>query len=220
MRTIAKFWWGLIQFGFYLLYNQLAWTYDLVSKVVSLGQWHSWQRTALNHLNVESGARILELAHGTGDLEIDLHDAGFHVIGYDLSPYMGQIAQRKLKSHGLKPQLVRGMAQKLPFPTAAFSAIVSTFPTNFIFAPETLKEAHRVLKPDGRLVIVPGGSLTGGSLAVKLIEWLYRITGQRGDEPYQQIIDFFNRNGFELQVIEEKLSRSRAWVFVATRKTL
>jgi ubiquinone/menaquinone biosynthesis C-methylase UbiE len=220
MRTIAKFWWGLIQFGFYVLYNQLAWTYDLVSKVVSLGQWHSWQLTALNYLNVESGARILELAHGTGDLEIDLHDAGYRVIGYDLSPYMGRIAQRKLKVRGINAKLVRGMAQKLPFPTGAFSAVVSTFPTNFIFAPETLQEVHRVLQPSGRLVIVPGGSLTGGSLAVRFIEWLYRITGQSGQEAYQPIIDFFNQNGFELQVIEEKLSRSRAWVFVATRKTL
>ena len=112
------------------------------------------------------------------------------------------------------------MAQKLPFPTGAFSAVVSTFPTNFIFAPETLQDAHRVLQSGGRLVIVPGGSLTGGSLGVRLIEWLYRITGQSGQEAYQPIIEFFDKNGFELQVIEEKLSRSRAWVFVATRKAL
>src|SRR6185295_2766775 len=109
------------------------------------------------------GARILELAHGTGELEIDLYNAGFRVIGYDLSPYMGRIAQRKLKAQGIKANLVRGMAQKLPFQDGAFSAIVSTFPTNFIFAPETLNEVHRVLQPQGRLVIVPGGSLIGGS---------------------------------------------------------
>ena len=105
MQTLVSLWWKLIQFGFHLLYNQFAWTYDAVSVVVSFGQWHSWQQTSLKHLNVESGARVLELAHGTGNLEIDLHNAGYKVIGYDLSPYMGRITQPKLTAQGIHPQL-------------------------------------------------------------------------------------------------------------------
>jgi ubiquinone/menaquinone biosynthesis C-methylase UbiE len=86
--------------------------------------------------------------------------------------------------------------------------------------PETLQEVHRVLQPNGRLVIVPGGSLTGGGLIVRFIEWLYHITGQRKDGIYQQITVFFNEHGFDLQIIEERLPRSRAWVLIATRKSL
>jgi ubiquinone/menaquinone biosynthesis C-methylase UbiE len=219
MQVIAKVWWGLVQFGFRLLYNELAWTYDVVSKVVSLGQWHSWQRCALKHLNVEAGAPILELAHGTGDLQIDLHAAGYRVIGYDLSPAMGRITQNKLRQHRINAILARGIAQRLPFRSGAFTAIVSTFPTNFIFMPETLQEAHRVLQPNGRLVIVPVGALTGSSFIVRFIEWLYHITGQREDGIYQHIIEFFNANGFDLQIVEERLPRSRAWVLIATRKS-
>ncbi|MCB9446672.1 MAG: class I SAM-dependent methyltransferase, partial [Ardenticatenaceae bacterium] len=40
-------WKKLIRFGFRLLYNELAWTYDAVSWLVSLGDWRSWQQAAL-----------------------------------------------------------------------------------------------------------------------------------------------------------------------------
>ena len=71
MSWPRRAWRSLLRFGFRLLYHELAWTYDLVSRVVSLGQWRTWQRTALEHLAARRGDPILELAHGTGDLQID-----------------------------------------------------------------------------------------------------------------------------------------------------
>ena len=58
----------LLRFGFRLLYNELAWTYDWVSRAVSLGQWRHWQRAVIPRL---SGQRALEIAFGTGDLVVD-----------------------------------------------------------------------------------------------------------------------------------------------------
>ncbi|MCZ7544410.1 MAG: hypothetical protein M5R40_13175 [Anaerolineae bacterium] len=46
--TLERLWWALVRFGFRLLYNELAFTYDLVSRVVSLGQWRAWQRAAFS----------------------------------------------------------------------------------------------------------------------------------------------------------------------------
>jgi len=176
---ILRAWWRLVRFGFHLLYNQFAFTYDLVSKVVSLGAWRCWQRASLAHLNAAPGAPILELACGTGDLQLDLHAAGFHVFGHDLSPHMARIASNKLRRLHCAPRLSRGKAQALPYPAAAFVAVVSTFPADFILAPETLREVHRVLQTGGRFVIVPNGVLSGGGALVGGIEWLYRVTGQR-----------------------------------------
>lgn len=97
---LQKFWWRFVRFGFRLLYNELAFTYDIVSWFVSLGEWRAWQRSALRHL--PPTGRILELAHGTGNLQLDLHAAGYYqTIGYDLSPYMGQITRYKLERRGL-----------------------------------------------------------------------------------------------------------------------
>jgi ubiquinone/menaquinone biosynthesis C-methylase UbiE len=214
---LGTVWWKLVRFGFRLLYNELAFTYDLVSTIVSLGAWRCWQRTALKHLSVSKDSLILELAHGTGNLELDLRDAGYQTIGFDLSPYMGRIASGKLRRHGLTPQLVRGKAQQLPFPSQTFSAILSTFPTDFILAPETLREVYRVLQQGGQFIIVPNGVLTGGGLTEAGLEWLYRITGQRAGGSLS-IGEFFQAYGFEAQTITEVCPRSIAQVILAIKK--
>jgi len=154
-------WWTLSRFGFRLLYNEMAFTYDVVSWTVSLGQWRDWQRTALPHLDAPSAGPVLELAHGTGNLQIDLRRAGFQAVALDLSRTMGRIADRKLRGWGWRPRLVRARAQALPFAAGHFAGVVSTFPTEFIIAPATLAEIFRVLRPGGRLVVVFNGILTG-----------------------------------------------------------
>lgn len=207
----------LIRFGFRLLYNELAFTYDTVSYMVSLGAWRCWQRTALKHLDIQPGALILELAHGSGNLQLDLYTAGYSVIGYDLSPYMGRIAQSKLKRHQLAVRLARGRAQQLPFASQAFAAVVSTFPAEFILAPETLREAHRVLQPNGQFIIVPTAFLTGGGLAERGLEWLYHLTGQRNG-PSMDIVAFFAEFGYEARVSHERCPHSVAQVIVAQKK--
>jgi ubiquinone/menaquinone biosynthesis C-methylase UbiE len=214
---VVNLWWRLVRFGFRLLYNEMAFTYDLVSNIVSLGAWRCWQRTALKHLQVEPGKRVLEIAHGTGNLQLDLREAGYRTIGYDLSPYMGRIAKSKLIRHGYIPNLVRGKAQQLPFSTATFAAVISTFPTDFIVQAETLREVHRILEPTGQLIIVPNGVLTGGGVSGAGIEWLYRVTGQRGDTNLN-IADFFVAHRFDAEMIMEQCPRSMAQVIVARKR--
>lgn len=213
---MLNLWWRLVRFGFRLLYNELAFTYDLVSKIVSLGAWRNWQRTALRHLPPPDTGHILELAHGTGNLQQDLYAARYKPIGYDLSPYMGRIARRKLQKQGIMPLLVRGDARQLPFYDGAFVAVVSTFPTNFIFMPETLREIQRVLRPEGKLIIVINGVLTGGGISKSLLEFLYRITGQRGNSDFD-VINLFKESGFYLTVMHEDCGGSVAEVLVATK---
>jgi ubiquinone/menaquinone biosynthesis C-methylase UbiE len=212
-------WWNLVRFGFRLLYNEFAFTYDLVSKTVSLGAWRCWQRTALKHLHAEPGSCILEIAHGTGDLQLDLNTAGFKVVGHDLSRNMGHITQAKLNRHSLPSRLSRGKAQTLPYPPETFAAVVSTFPAEFILAPETLREVYRVLQPQGHFVIVPNGVLVGSSAVAAGIEWLYRATGQRGEgTPSDDLTAFFDGYGFAADILEEPCPRSVATVIVARKK--
>ncbi len=210
-------WWRLVRFGFRLLYNEMAFTYDTVSWIVSLGAWRCWQRTSLKHLDVEAGGLVLELAHGTGNLLLDLHTSGCRTVGYDLSAYMGRIARKKLKKHGAPVNLVRGRAQQLPFAALTFSAVVCTFPTDFIITPETLREVHRVIQADGSFVVVAAGILRRGGVAGSFLEWLYRITGQREHSGFDAVT-YLADYGFDAEVFQEDCPRSVAHVIVA-RKT-
>jgi ubiquinone/menaquinone biosynthesis C-methylase UbiE len=210
-------WWWFIRFGFRLLYNELAFTYDLISYVVSLGSWRCWQRAALPYL-AEPGGRILEIAHGTGNLHLDLTAAGWHATGCDLSPNMGRITRRKFNKRGIVPNLARCRAQQLPFADGAFDGVVCTFPTDFIYQPDTLAEVNRVLKRAGPLVIIPTAAIVGGGMVGRFMEWLYRITGQRGDPRTDfraLLLPMFERAGFDLTVEEVACPRSRVTVLIA-----
>src|SRR5258708_37610262 len=125
---IRSLYWRLIKFGFRLLYNEMAFTYDGVSWVVSLGEWRTWQRAAIAHLGVEPGAQVLELAHGTAALQIDLRAAGFDSVAVDYSPYMGRMARRRLLKQHIIPKLARARARALPFADSSFPAVFSPVP--------------------------------------------------------------------------------------------
>lgn len=218
-------WWRLVRWGFHLLYNQLAFTYDAVSKVVSLGVWRCWQRSALKHIAPPADCpRVLEVAHGTGDLQIDLLRAGYHTIGYDLSPSMGRIARRKLRRQGLTPLLARGRAQALPFPAEHFDAVVATFPSEFITDPRTLLEIWRVLGAGCPLVIVPGALFTAHGLPQRVLDWLYRITGQRetgaeADARLRDTLALIERHGFDVTSHWEDCPGSKVMVISARKRS-
>lgn len=172
---LSRFW----RFCFRLLYHELAFTYDIVSRMVSLGHWRGWQRSALQFLPEPGDGIILEIAHGAGDLQIELQRRGYQAAALDLSPQMGRLAKRKLLRANLGVNLVRADALRLPYRSRAIGAVVCAFPTSFIFSQAVLGELARVLQPTGRAVVVLVGQLQGRGIARTVIRLLYRLTGQR-----------------------------------------
>lgn len=229
-----RLWRGLVRTGFRLLYNEMAWSYDVVSWVVSLGEWRKWQRAALPFVQ---GQRVLEIAHGPGHMLLALLQSGYRVTGLDLSPHMSRLASRRLR-RGSPPEasqpyvLARGAAQALPFRANSFDTVLSTFPTNFIAQRATMASVHRVLRPGGRYLIVPEGRLKGNGPAPRLIAWLYQITGQSDDifavdeeehwpaetPEWRAFRQAMAETGFDMEVKRVSLPRSEATVVVATRR--
>jgi len=150
-----------------LLYHPFAFTYDLVAAVVSFGKWKDWVFSILPYIE---GTRILELGHGPGHLQRILLDRGLAPVAMDESAQMGTLARRRL---GSAHKLTRAIAQNIPFAAESFDSIVSTFPTEYIFDPRTLSEAHRVLRNGGRLIVLPAAFPSSGFL-----KWMYKVTGE------------------------------------------
>jgi ubiquinone/menaquinone biosynthesis C-methylase UbiE len=181
---------------FYLLYQPMAWSYDLVAALVSAGRWKDWVFSVLPYVE---GERVLEIGHGPGHLQAALIQKGITTFGLDASPQMGRLAAGRLRRIGLTPRLVRGYTQTLPFPENTFDQIVSTFPAEFIAAPETLAECYRTLKPGGEFLVLPAAWITGQSLLDRGLAALFRVTNQapewdpRWTEP-------FSGAGFQVQV--------------------
>jgi ubiquinone/menaquinone biosynthesis C-methylase UbiE len=163
---------------FYLLYHQFARLYDWVAWVVSLGKWTEWVATVIPEVE---GPRVLELGHGTGHLQINLLNKGLWVFGVDESPQMGRLATKRLQQAGDRCHLMRGHAQSLPIPADSFDQVVATFPSEYIFDPESLSETYRILVPGGKMVVLPIAWITGRGLAERIAACLFRVTGQAPD---------------------------------------
>ena len=205
---------------FRLLYNEFAFTYDVVSHCVGLGHWRSWQRSVLTRLPSPDAGPVLELAHGTGDLQLDLLQAGYETVALDLSRNMGRLARRKLAGYGLRTGLVRGDAQALPCGTGSFTSVVCTFPTPFIFQPDTLGELHRVLLPGGQVVTVLAGQLHGKGAMRRLIRLLYRVTGQRdGVADNSALRQLFQHAAFTIETRVVSLDGSAVQLAILTKTT-
>lgn len=199
--------------AFRLLYNEFAFTYDSVSRIVSLGQWRCWQRSLFRFLGPPMAERVLELAHGTGDLQVDLLQAGYRTVALDLSPFMGRISQGKLRRKRLQTPILRADVRHLPLKSSSCPTIVCSFPTSFVFQAEMLAELKRVLASDGRAAFVLTGQLRGRGPLKALIRGLYRVSGQAN-----QLLDdgciraLFGEHGFDAQIEAVECDGSRAQV--------
>ena len=226
--NLERSWDWLLRLGFDLLYHQLAWTYDAVSWLVSFGAWRDWQVAALPYVE---GPKVLEIAHGPGHMLLALHEAGHQTMGIDLSPQMGALCHKRLQKAGVRVPLLQGAAQFLPFRSNFFDSVLVTFPTDFLAAEQTLASVYRVLKANGRFIVVPEAQFTGRSLPQRLIEWLYHITGQRQQgritlEPqsqqaftvrWDQLGQQFLEVGFSLDIHSISFKRSQVTVLVARK---
>ena len=81
MRFLSR----MMRFFFHHFYHSLAWTYDFIAIVVSVGRWYDWTSAGIPYIQ---GARVLEIGHGTGRLQRLLRDQGFYALGLDESQQM------------------------------------------------------------------------------------------------------------------------------------
>jgi ubiquinone/menaquinone biosynthesis C-methylase UbiE len=147
----------LRKFLFETLYKN-AYLYRFASSIPFAGQWRAWQRLVLSRLH---GHDVLELGCGLGDLLADMSEAGYLCHAVEQSPQMVKATRETLKRRELdkKAIVIQGSSQHLPFSNESFDTVVSTFPSEYIYDPDTIAEVARVLRPGGRFIVVEGANL-------------------------------------------------------------
>jgi ubiquinone/menaquinone biosynthesis C-methylase UbiE len=130
-----------------------------------------------------ASGRTLEVAVGTG-LNLPHYPPDTELVGLDLSSEMLAIADARAKELGRQIEFREGDAQELPFADAEFDSVVCTFSLcNIPDVERTIAEMKRVLRPEGRLILVDHiGS------PVKPILWFQRfieLFSKRTEGEYQ-----------------------------------
>lgn len=105
--------------------------------------------------NDMKGLRAIELGCGTGYVSGWMWRRGARVTGIDVSANQLATARRLAQSHGAEVTFLEGNAEATGLPSASFDFVVSEYGAAIWCDPVVwLREAHRLLKPGGRLVFL------------------------------------------------------------------
>lgn len=153
------------------MFDGVAKRYDLVNDLLSLGRTKAWRRATTAIIDPKPGMKILDLAAGTGSSSAPLAKAGADVIPADFSEGM-LAAGRKARPH---LPFTKADALNLPFEDGRFDLLTISFGLrNTNDTDKALKEALRVVKKGGRLVVAEFSSPTWRPFRTIYINYLMR----------------------------------------------
>ncbi|GAA5501184.1 demethylmenaquinone methyltransferase [Deinococcus xinjiangensis] len=139
------------------MFASIAPSYDLLNRVLSFGVDIFWRKEAAALALAHDPKRVLDIATGTGDFALELKGRApqIDLTASDFVPEMLAIAREKAAAKHLEITFEEGDALKLPYPDASFDAVTCTFGfRNFSDYAQGLAEMWRVLRPNGRAVIL------------------------------------------------------------------
>ena len=140
------------------IFNDIAPSYDRLNHFLSLNIDKKWRRKAIRCLQGNDKGKLLDVACGTGAFSIAASQAGVsRIIGIDISEKMLEIGRKKVEAAGLaaKIDLRYGDSERMEFADETFDAVTVAFGVrNFEHLEIGLKEMYRVLKQEGKVVIL------------------------------------------------------------------
>jgi demethylmenaquinone methyltransferase/2-methoxy-6-polyprenyl-1,4-benzoquinol methylase len=147
------------------MFDDVSDRYDLLNRLMSLGQDRAW-RAAMWRGVPEEARAVLDLCTGSGTSLGGLRRPGRLVLGADLSLRMLERAAERQESTGWAPRLVAADGFRLPLRDRALDAVTVAFGIrNLRPLPEALAEIRRVLRPGGTLVVLEAAAPAPGPFA-------------------------------------------------------
>ncbi len=121
---------------------------------VSWGLWKT-PEAEIGVLGDVSGLDVVELGCGTAYFSAWLARRGARVVGVDPTPVQPATARRMQAEFGLEFPLVEAFAEEVPLPDASLDLVLSEYGASLFADPSRwIPEAHRLLRPGGRLAFI------------------------------------------------------------------
>ncbi|MEY8015672.1 class I SAM-dependent methyltransferase [Mycobacterium servetii] len=154
------------------MYTRWARPYDLAVKLLPV--WRHWLSAALPHIR---GPRVLEVSFGTGWLLTRCAN-NFDTCGVDLNARMVAVARHNLRRAGVTAQLRQANVEALPFADGQFDTVVNTMSfSGYPDAQRAMTQMHRVLRHQGRLVLIDVGYPDDGHRLGRTVAGLWKRAG-------------------------------------------
>lgn len=150
-----------------------------------------------------NGPRVLEVGVGTGR-NLPLYRPGLQIDAIDFSPRMLERARRKPLPPNVTLHLMD--VQDLPFPSACFDTVVAT--CVFCSVPDPIRglsEIRRVLRPDGRVLLLEH-MRPGESWLAKLFDWLDPLVSRAGPHINRRTMENITAAGLAVEHEENLVS--------------
>jgi demethylmenaquinone methyltransferase / 2-methoxy-6-polyprenyl-1,4-benzoquinol methylase len=134
--------------------------YNRVNRVISLGKDAEYRRICLNR-QLKFGDRVLDAGSGFGNMsqlaKIEMN-GDLEVILYDPIIEMLRVGRSLGEEFDLSIELSSGIFEYLPFRDNIFDVVLCGYSLrDAIHLKDAIAEFHRILKPNGRLLIVDLG---------------------------------------------------------------
>ncbi len=156
-------------------FNSVARQYDFMNTLLSFGIHHAWKREAVKMIGLSSGASVIDVCGGTGDLAVlasrRIGPSG-RVTIYDINRAMMDAGRDKVSAIACAPvDFVQGNAEVISFPDSTFdAAMVGYGIRNVTRMEQGFREMYRVLKPGGKMMCLEFSKPTW-----PLFRWLYDV---------------------------------------------
>jgi demethylmenaquinone methyltransferase/2-methoxy-6-polyprenyl-1,4-benzoquinol methylase len=145
------------------MFSAIADRYDLMNRLMTMGQDESWRRQVAAELNIPDDGLVLDVAAGTGDIarRVALIYPHSRVVALDFCADMLQAGRYKFEGHAMmqanplheRVKLVCGDAMLLPYRDQTFHGVATGFALrNVVDISHALREMWRVLRPGRRMV--------------------------------------------------------------------
>ncbi|MBT2132260.1 bifunctional demethylmenaquinone methyltransferase/2-methoxy-6-polyprenyl-1,4-benzoquinol methylase UbiE [Aliiroseovarius lamellibrachiae] len=151
------------------VFTNVASKYDVMNDVMSVGIHRLWKDAMMDWLAPRAGQRLLDVAGGTGDISFRFLKRAdqTNAVVLDMTESMLIEGRQRAEAGNMAERLdwVVGDAMALPFEDNSFDRYTISFGIrNVTRIPDALKEAYRVLKPGGRLMVLEFSQLPNAGM--------------------------------------------------------